>query len=172
MQVAAIYPKPNLSFPNKMNKAFPYLLRNVAITHVNQVWSTDITYIRLKNGFAYLTAAIYKFGCPTRLSMDSKGRAYDNMFVERFWRTLKQEDIYIKGYETVTECRQGRLGRTNSTKKPIFSVGKSEPLPGVSPQKVRWIQDKLNNRPRKRLGFLTPLEYIYRRFINYKSKSR
>ena len=39
--------------------------------------------------------------------MDSKGRAYDNIFVERFWRTLKQEDIYIKGYETVTECRQG-----------------------------------------------------------------
>lgn len=107
MQVAAIYPKPNLSFPNKMNKAFPYLLRNVAITHVNQVWSTDITYIRFKNGFAYLTAVIDKFGCPTRLSMDSKGRAYDNIFVERFWRTLKQEDIYLKGYETVTECRQG-----------------------------------------------------------------
>ena len=162
MQIAAIYPKPNLSFPNKMNKTFPYLLRNVAITHVNQVWSTDITYIRLKNGFAYLTAvidwysrrilswrlsttlstdfceeavreAIDKFGwpeifntdqgcqytseqftrifnwdgSPTRLSMDSKGRAYDNIFVERFWRTLKQEDIYIKGYETVTECRQG-----------------------------------------------------------------
>lgn len=37
MQIAAIYPKPNLSFPNKMNKAFPYLLRNVAITHANQV---------------------------------------------------------------------------------------------------------------------------------------
>ncbi|SHK18057.1 putative transposase [Fibrobacter intestinalis] len=162
MQIAAIYPKPNLSFPNKMNKTFPYLLRNVAITHVNQVWSTDITYIRLKNGFAYLTAvidwysrrilswrlsttlstdfceeavreAIDKFGwpeifntdqgcqytseqftsifnwdgCPTRLSMDSKGRAYDNIFVERFWRTLKQDDIYTKGYETVTECRQG-----------------------------------------------------------------
>ncbi|MCQ2106246.1 MAG: integrase core domain-containing protein [Fibrobacter sp.] len=46
-------------------------------------------------------------GCPTRLSMDGKGRAYDNIFVERFWRTLKQEDIYIRGYETVTECRQG-----------------------------------------------------------------
>lgn len=162
MQIAAIYPKPDLSFPNKQNKAFPYLLRNVAITRVNQVWSTDITYIRLKNGFAYLTAvidwysrrilswrlsttlstdfcedavceAIQKYGwpevfntdqgcqytskqftdiftwkeCPTKLSMDGKGRAYDNVFVERFWRTLKQEDIYIKGYETMAECRKG-----------------------------------------------------------------
>lgn len=136
MQIAAIYPMPNLSIPNTMNKKFPYLLRNVAITHVNQVWSTDITYIRLKSGFAYLTAvidwysrrilswrlsttlstdfceeavreAIRKYGwpeifntdqgcqytsllftdiftwegCPTKLSMDGKGRAYDNIFV-------------------------------------------------------------------------------------------
>lgn len=162
MQIAAIYPKPFLSVPEKMHKKYPYLLRNVAVTRVNQVWSTDITYIRLKNGFVYLTAvmdwfsrrilswrlstvlsttfceetvreAIQNFGwpeifntdqgcqytseqftsifawdgCPTRLSMDSKGRAYDNIFVERFWRTLKQEDIYIKGYETVTECKEG-----------------------------------------------------------------
>lgn len=162
MQIAAIYPKPYLSIPDAMNRKFPYLLRNVPITHVNQVWSTDITYIRLKNGFAYLTAvidwysrrilswrlsttlstdfceeavreAIQKYGwpevfntdqgsqytskqftdiftwegCPTKLPMDSKGRAYDNIFVERFWKTLKQEDVYIRGYETVMECRQG-----------------------------------------------------------------
>lgn len=162
MQVAAIYPRPFLSTPDAMNRKFPYLLRNVEAKRVNQVWSTDITYIRLKNGFAYLTAVIDWYsrrilswrlstalstdfceeavreairqygwpevfntdqgcqymsrqftdiftwdGCPTRLSMDSKGRAYDNIFVERFWRTLKQEDIYIKGYETVAECRRG-----------------------------------------------------------------
>ena len=46
-------------------------------------------------------------GCPARLSMDGKGRACDNIFVERFWRTLKYEDVYLKGYGTVAECRKG-----------------------------------------------------------------
>ena len=137
-------------------------MRNVVINRVNQVWSTDITYIRLKKGFARLTAvidwygrrilswrlsttlstdfceecvreAIEKYGwpevfntdqgcqytseqftgifnregCPARLSMDGKGRAYDNIFVERFWRTIKHEDVYLKGYGTVAECRKG-----------------------------------------------------------------
>lgn len=46
LNIHAIHPKPSLSKPNKQNKKYPYLLRNVEITHVNQVWSTDITYIR------------------------------------------------------------------------------------------------------------------------------
>lgn len=164
MQISAIYPKPNLSRPGTgaMNARFPYLLRNVEATRANQVWSTDITYVRLKEGFAYLTAVIDWYsrrilswrlsttlsadfceeavreaidrygwpeifntdqgcqytsrqftgifdweGCPTRLSMDGRGRAYDNIFVERFWRTVKQEDIYIRGYGSVAECRRG-----------------------------------------------------------------
>lgn len=162
MQIAAVRPKPFLSAPGEMNRKFPYLLRGVRATRANQVWSTDITYIRLKEGFAYLTAVIDWYsrrilswrlsttlsadfceeavreaidrygwpelfntdqgsqytsrqftgifdreGCPTRLSMDGRGRAYDNIFVERFWRTLKQEDIYIRGYESVPECRRG-----------------------------------------------------------------
>ena len=89
------------------------------------------TYIRLKDGFAYLTAVIDWYGrrilswrlsttlstdfceecdregCPARLGMDGRGRACDNIFVERFWRTLKYEDIYLKGYGTVAECRKG-----------------------------------------------------------------
>ena len=162
MQIASLAPKPFLSAPNTQHKKYPYLLRGVVINRVNQVWSTDITYIKLRNGFAYLTAvidwysrrilswrlsttlstdfceectreAIEKYGwpdefntdqgcqftseqftnifngesCSTRLSMDGKGRAFDNIFVKRFWRTLKYEDVYLKGYETVVECRKG-----------------------------------------------------------------
>ncbi len=58
MGISAIYPKKYLSRPDKRHKIYPYLLRNVPITRVNQVWSTDITYIRLKKGFVYLTAIV------------------------------------------------------------------------------------------------------------------
>ena len=165
--IAAIYPKKNLSRSDKAHKKYPYLLRGLRITRVNQVWSTDITYIRLKRGFVYLTAvidwysrfvlswristtldrhfcieavneAIEKYGypeifntdqgsqhtsddftgifenIPTKLSnlsahwrMDGKGRALDNVFVERLWRTVKYEDVYIKEYSSVAECREG-----------------------------------------------------------------
>jgi putative transposase len=54
----AIYPKPKISLANKAHKIYPYLLRDVEIERVNQVWSTDITYIRLKQGFIYLMAII------------------------------------------------------------------------------------------------------------------
>jgi len=63
-------------------------------------------------------------GCPARLSMDGKGRAYDNIFVERFWRTLKYEDVYLKGYGTVTECRKG-LDSFIPHKTPCFARGYS-----------------------------------------------
>lgn len=160
LNIEAIYPKKKLSIANQAHKKYPYLLRNVRIERVNQVWSTDITYIRLKGGFVYLTAivdwysryilawrlsitldtrfcaealqeALDKYGSPEifntdqgsqftsneftgilesngiAISMDGKGRALDNAFVERFWRTVKYDDIYIKGYATVSECRTG-----------------------------------------------------------------
>jgi putative transposase len=160
MGLIAIYRRVNTSKPNKKHKKYPYLLRGVKITHVNQVWSTDITYIRLKGGFAFLCAVIdwysrcvlswrlsttldssfcidaleealclygnpeifntdqgCQFTCEDftdvlkekaiKISMDGKGRALDNVFVERLWRTVKHDDIYIKGYETVRECRTG-----------------------------------------------------------------
>jgi putative transposase len=152
MGIVAIYPKPNLSHPNKAHRIYPYLLRGVGIKMPNFVGSTDITYIRLKTGFMYLVAVIDWYsryvlswelsntldanfcvgalktslsqGQPTifntdqgsqftshsftdelskngfELSMDGKGRALDNVFVERLWRSVKYEDIYIKQYET------------------------------------------------------------------------
>ena len=160
LNIAAIYPKKRLSLPDISHHKYPYLLRDVKITKVNQVWSTDITYIKLENGFVYLTAvidwysrsvlswrlsttldrsfcidavkeALQKYGTPdifntdqgsqytsdeftgllkehnVKISMDGKGRALDNIFVERLWRTVKYEDIYLKGYENVSACKKG-----------------------------------------------------------------
>ena len=161
--IRAIYPKPNLSKPKKENKKYPYLLRNVPITHANQVWSTDITYIKMDRGFVYLTAvidwysryvlswristtldsgfccdalreALVKYGRPEifntdqgsqftgsdftdilkeakiQISMDGKGRALDNIYCERLWRTVKYEEIFLKRYESVPHLRS-ELGK-------------------------------------------------------------
>ena len=63
MCIMVIYPKPNLSKTAKGSKIYPYLLKNVVITRPNQTWSIDITYIRLKHGFVYLTAIIDWYSC-------------------------------------------------------------------------------------------------------------
>lgn len=159
MGIEAIYPKRSLSRSNSEHKKYPYLLRGIEITSPNHVWSTDITYIRLLDGFAYCTVVLDWYsryviawrisntldtsfclevlvealekGRPEifntdqgvqytslaftgilenagiKISMDGRGRALDNIFVERFWRSLKYEDIYIKGYETMKEAREG-----------------------------------------------------------------
>jgi len=159
MGISAIYPEKNLSIANRSHKKYPYRLPGLAITRTDQVWSTDITYIRLKKGFVYLTAvidgfsryvlswklsttldrrfciealneALEKHGQPEifntdqgsqytseeftrilkskqiKISMDGKGRALGNVFVERLWRTVKQEEVYLKGYRNVLECRK------------------------------------------------------------------
>jgi putative transposase len=162
MGLEAIYPKPKLSAAGAGHKVFPYLLRNVPIERVDQVWSTDITYIALPSGFMYLAAVIDWFsryviawrlsntldgsfclemldealalGRPevfntdqgvqftaeaftsrlvkagVAVSMDGKGRCLDNIWVERLWRTVKYEDVYIRCYETVPALMQG-MGR-------------------------------------------------------------
>ena len=152
MGIEAIFPKPNLSKPNSEHKIFPYLLRDKKIEKVNQVWSTDITYIPMSNGFLYLCAIVDWYSryilsweisntlttdfCVKALktalksgekpeifntdqgsqftsndftkvlmsqeiliSMDGKGRALDNIFVERFWRTIKYEYIYLHEFK-------------------------------------------------------------------------
>lgn len=160
MGLVAMAPGPNTSKKHPQHKIYPYLLRGVEIKKPNQVWSTDITYIRLGRGFMYLTVvmdwysrcvlswrisnsmetnfcvecleeAIERYGKPEifnsdqgsqftsaaftdvllkqeiKISMDGKGRALDNIFVERLWRTVKYEDIYLKGYGDVAELYAG-----------------------------------------------------------------
>ena len=158
--LAGMAPGPNTSRPHPQNKIYPYLLRGLEVIRPNQVWSTDITYIRLSRGFVYLVAvmdwysrkvlswqlsntldggfcvdcleqALQTFGTPEifntdqgcqftadaftgvlkthgiSISMDGRGRALDNIFVERLWRDVKHEDIYLKGYATVSEVQSG-----------------------------------------------------------------
>lgn len=160
MGLAGMAPGPNTSRPHPQHRVYPYLLRGVAVTRPNQVWSTDITYIRLARGFAYLVAiidwysrkvlswrlsntldaafcvdcleeALQCYGPPEifntdqgvqftseaftgvlgregiRISMDGRGRALDNIFVERLWRSLKHEDIYLKDYAGIGEVTLG-----------------------------------------------------------------
>lgn len=159
MGLQALAPRRNLSRPAPGHRVFPYLLRNVEITHADQVWSTDITYVPLRGGFVYLTAIIDWYsryvltwrlsnrlegtfcvealeealadGRPeifntdqgsqftskeftsrlldraVAVSMDGRGRALDNAFIERLWRTVKYEEIYLKDYATVDELKEG-----------------------------------------------------------------
>lgn len=159
MGLEAIYPKPRLSQRGGDHRIYPYLLRNVKIVRPNQVWSTDITYIPMAQGFMYLVAILdwySRFVLSWRLSnslessfcvealeealswqrpeifnsdqgvqftscaftsvleevgvaisMDGRGRVFDNIFVERLWRTVKYEDIYLKDYESVPSLRRG-----------------------------------------------------------------
>jgi putative transposase len=159
MGLEAVYPKPRLSVGGSGHKVYPYLLRNVLIERVNQVWSTDITYIPMPNGFMYLTAVIdwysryvlswrlsntldvefclealeesLKQGSPevfntdqgvqftsasftgrleaagAKVSMDGKGRCLDNVIVERLWRTVKYEYVYLWRPEEVPALASG-----------------------------------------------------------------
>lgn len=153
MGLQGVAPGPNTSRPHPQNKIYPYLLRNVEIERIDQVWSTDITYIPMPRGFMYLVAVIdwhsryvlswrlsntldanFCIEClldalatgrkpeifntdqgaqftstaftqvlldnEIRISMDGRGRALDNVFVERLWRSVKYEDIYLKEYES------------------------------------------------------------------------
>jgi len=157
MRIEAIYPKSKLSRRNEEHKVYPYLLRDVQIKRPDHVWSTDISYIRIGKGFAYLTAVIDWFSryvlswrlsntlentfCVDvleealniskpeifntdqgsqytaanflkplqenhiQISMDSRGRALDNIFVERLWRTVKYEEVYLKDYQSMKDAQ-------------------------------------------------------------------
>jgi putative transposase len=193
MGIEAIYPKKNLSKRNIEHKVYPYLLRGLLINRVNQVWSTDITYIRLTGGFVYLVAIIdwfsryviawsistsmetdfcietlnealatgtceifnsdqgSQFTSPKftdiilaqqiQISMDGKGRALDNIFVERLWRSVKYECVYLMSFATVAEARkyigeyfiyynQGRHHQSLGYKTPaqIYGGGQAEAI--------------------------------------------
>lgn len=159
MGIEAIYPKKRTTRPAAGHRVYPYLLRNVEVTRVDQVWSSDITYVPLKHGWLYLAAVLDWFSrkvlawrlsntmdggfcCEAldealslktpevfntdqgsqftatafterlarrgvAISMDGRGRALDNVFIERLWRSVKHEDVYLRDYQSVRECEAG-----------------------------------------------------------------
>ncbi len=180
--LSVICRKPRLSIPGRDHKRFPYLLRGVAVERPNQVWSADITYIRLAHGFVYLVAIVdcysravlfwalsttlekefclealeaalrtakpeifntdqgaqftspeftgFLEGCGIRISMDGRGRVFDNIFVERLWRTVKYEEVYLHEYRTVAEARAHLAAyfRFYNEERPHQGLGYRTPL--------------------------------------------
>ena len=158
MGLEAVYPKKRTSIPDSEARKYPYLLAEVKVERPDQVWATDITYIRMRRGFAYLAAIMDWFsryvlswrlsvfidaafcvealeaalarGRPEifnsdqgsqftseaftgrltdsgiAISMDGRGRFYDNIFVERLWRSVKYEEVYLKDYADVWEAER------------------------------------------------------------------
>lgn len=182
MGLAGMAPGPNTSRAHPEHRVYPYLLRGVAVVRPNQVWSTDITYIRLAHGFAYLVAiidwysrrvlswrisnsmeavfcvdcledALRHHGRPeifnsdqgaqftsaaftdvlkregVTISMDGRGRAFDNIFVERLWRSVKHEDVYLKGYASMGELLLGLTAyfAFYNAERPHQSLGQQTP---------------------------------------------
>jgi len=161
MGLMAVYPKPRTSLPDQQHRVYPYLLAGIAIERPDQVWATDITYIRMRRGFVYLMAIMDWFSrfvvawrisltlevefcievleealgrarpeifnsdqgaqytsprftekleaAQVRISMDGRGRFVDNIFVERLWRSVKYEEVYLNDYENVWEAEY-RIG--------------------------------------------------------------
>ena len=159
MGIEAIYRHPRTTRADSRHKVYPYLLRNLQIDKVNQVWTTDITYIPMARGFMYLavvmdwhsryvlswrlsntlgtdfcvdaleealssdvpgifntdqgsqftseafTSVLLNRG--VQISMDSVGAYMDNIFIERLWRSVKYEEVYLKAYGSVAEARTG-----------------------------------------------------------------
>ena len=114
MGIQAIYPRQSTSRRDPSHKVYPHLLKDVSAAYPDHVWSIDITYIPIQKSWLYLTAIIdwysryvmaWETGC--LIIMDHRGRAYDNIFIERFWRSLKYEDIYLKDYQYPREARKG-----------------------------------------------------------------
>ena len=186
MGLEAIYPKPRLSQPGQGHTIYPYLLRELRIERANQVWSADITYIRMARSWSYLVAVMDWFsryvlawrlsrnlesdfcvvalaealrrGRPeifntdqgsqftsdaftgrlkqdgVRISMDGRGRALDNVFTERLWRSVKYEEVYLKDYQEFADAQQGlrRYFRHYNRERPHQALGYR------TPAEVHW----------------------------------
>jgi len=182
MDLESLAPKPRTSKPSPEHPVFPYLLRKLKITRVNQVWAADITYIPMTLGYAFLVAimdwysrrvlawrlsntlgtpfcvealreALLRFGQPEifntdqgsqftdeaftsillgrsiKVSMDGRGRCLDNVFVERLWRSLKYEEVYLNEYDTPPEARAdiGRYFDFYNFERPHAALGYQTP---------------------------------------------
>jgi putative transposase len=184
MGLMAVYPKRRLSVPDVGAQVFPYLLRGLKIERPHQVWAIDITYVRLRHGFAFLvgmlewfsryvlawelapsletlhsvrvlSAALRAAGVAAaivnsdqgrqftsaewvaavqaagmQVSHDGRGRALDNVMVERLWRTVKYEDIYLRDYGDLAEARAGlsRYFEFYNTERPHQALDNRTPL--------------------------------------------
>ena len=183
MGLEAIYRKPNLSRAQAGQRVHPYLLRDLPVTRPNQVWATDITYVPVQGGYAYLCAVVDWFsravlawelsntldasfcvrtvqralathgtpeifntdqGCQftsaeftqpllalgVKLSMDGKGRCLDNVFVERLWRSVKYEEIYLKSYRSLVDAHAqlDTYFRFYNERRPHSSLGDATPM--------------------------------------------
>jgi putative transposase len=182
MRIKALYPKQKTTFSEPKHKKYPYLLRDLKITGPNHVWATDITYIKLPDGFVYLVGIIDLYSrflvawslsntleidfcletlekalasdrkpeilntdqgvqytsnawvqrveaSNIKVSMDGVGRWADNIFIERFWRTLKYEHVLLHGFETMKEARNsiGRFINIYNQKRLHQSLGYKTP---------------------------------------------
>lgn len=181
MGLEAIYPKPRLSAAGPDHKVYPYLLKDVTVDRPDQVWATDITYVRLTRGFVYLLAILDWYSryviswelsttldtgfclealrralqCSKpeifntdqgpqftsldftglledvgiKVSMDGRGRVYDNIFVERLWRSVKYEEVYLHDYQTVPAARAQLLDYFEfyNTERPHEALGYRTP---------------------------------------------
>ena len=189
-----VYPKKITTIPNQYHEKHPYLLADLEINRPNQVWATDITYIRMHKGFCYLVAiidwysrrilswrlsnsmdtsfciealheAIEKFGTPEifntdqgsqftsskfisilqsskiKISMDGKGRAIDNIIIERFWRTIKYENIYLNEYRSMSELKSGVEEYVNfyNFERSHSSLGDKTPFEVHEPNKKKEV---------------------------------
>jgi len=183
MGIKSVAPSPNTSKPSPEHKVYPYLLNGLDIGRANQVWCTDITYIRLEGGFVYLVAvmdwysrkvlswevspsmdesfcvsalerALRLYPTPEifntdqgsqftgkaftgvlkkheiRISMDGKGRCMDNIFIERLWRSVKYEEVYLNDYATTEDLRKGlrKYFHFYNTERPHQTFNGATPL--------------------------------------------
>jgi putative transposase len=162
MALRVVFPQQHHQRLPPDHEVYPYLLRGLSVDRPNHVWSIDLTYIRLGDGFVYLTAiidwysrkvlswdvsltmdkssaievlerALRRYGPPeifnsdqgvqftspaflqplkdahVKISMDGKGRALDNVIIERFWRSIKYDEVYLNDYASPAEARE-RIG--------------------------------------------------------------
>jgi putative transposase len=194
MDIESLAPKPSTSRPADEHPKYPYLLRKVKICRVNQVWCTDVTYIPMACGFAYLVAimdwysrrvlswrlsntldtgfcvtalqeALARFGKPDifntdqgaqftaeaftsvllergiKISLDGKGRCIDNIFVERLWRSVKYEEVYLHAYADMAEARAS-IGRYIA-----FTPHAAEPCPSPACATGSGARDRFRGWP-------------------------
>lgn len=181
MGIEALHPRASTSTPHPAHTVYPYLLRGVQITHTNQIWSTDITYIPMASGWMYLVAVMdwysryilswelsnslevsfciealesalrrgtpgifntdqgsqFTSPCFTQqlkdrqieISMDGRGRALDNVWIERFWRSVKYEEVYLNSYEDGLQAakRLGAYIHFYNEQRPHQSLGYQTP---------------------------------------------